>query len=292
MKHYFNTNRILSVTALAIGAITIFFACKKDDKTGTGEQQDNQTIAAAQSEAEVNAIYEDAFTVTLDVNTSEKGLNGQRRAPGADVSSLLRCPDMTISFTPADFVTFPKIITIDFKNGCTEASGRIRKGKVLINVNKSFVLQGAIAVITFDNYYVNGIKVEGTQTVQNLSSGNGFAYSYTVAGGKLTYPDGRVVTYSGTRNVTQVEGAATPLVINDDAYEITGRAELKDSSVLARINITKPLYRKISCPYISKGTLSISVNTLTATIDYGNGDCTGKATLTVGDKTKVITLPK
>lgn len=293
MKHYFNTNKVLSLTALAIGAITIFFACKKDDKAGADNTRDNQTIAAATQEAEINAVYEDAFSIALDYNTTEPDLNGgNRKAPGAASHDFTRCPSVGFSLVPADAVTYPKVITIDFHEGCTDEHNRTRKGKLIITVNKIFVSPGATAVITFENYSVNDIKVEGKQTIQNLSSEAGFGYSYTIADGKLTYPTGKVVTYSGNRNVLQKEGAATPWVISDDIYELTGNASLKDSSVIATVTIKSGLIKKIACPYVSKGVVELMVNSYKASIDYGTGDCDNKAVLTVGDKTKEITLPK
>ena len=293
MKHYFNTNKVLSVTALAIGAITIFFACKKDDKAGADDKRDNQTITAATQEAEINALYEDAFTIALDYNTTESDLNGgNRKAPGTNWNDYSRCQGVALSIDPADFETFPKTIIIDFKEGCTDEHNRTRKGKLKIVVDKIFVSPGAVAVITFDNYYVNDIKVEGKQTVQNLSNGDGFGYSYTIAEGKLTYPSGKVVTYSGNRTLTQKEGATTPWVISDDVYELKGNASLKDSSVIATVAIKSGLIRKIVCPYVGKGIVELSVNSFKASIDYGTGDCDNKAVLTVGDKTKEITLPR
>ncbi len=288
MKHYFNTNKVLTVTALAIGAITIFFACKKDDKTGTDEQRDVKTISAAEKETEINAIYEDAFTQVIDVNSSEKGLNGQQRQ-AAPIEGLTRCVGMEISFMPADLITFPKTITIDYGAGCTESNGRSRKGKIIVVVDKMFWLTGATATITFDNYFVNNIKVEGTQTLTNLSSNGGFGYTYAVAGGKLTYPNGTVVNYSGTRTLQQKAGGGT-LSIQDDAYELTGHAKLEDSTSSANILIKSPLHKKVICSWIDKGELSVTVNAHTASINYGEGTCDNKAILTVGDKTKEIIL--
>lgn len=288
MKHYFNTNKVLTVTALAIGAITIFFACKKDDKTGADEQRDVLTISAAEKETEINAIYEDAFTEVIDVNATQQGLNGQKRQT-APTEGLARCAGVEISFTPADLITFPKTVTIDYGTGCTENNGRTRKGKIIVEVDKMFWLTGAQAIITFESYFVNGIKVEGTQTLTNLSSNGGFGYTYAVAGGKLTYPNGTVINYSGTRTLQQKAGGGTMSIL-DDAYELTGHAKLEDSTSSANILIKSPLHRKISCSWIDKGELSVTVNAHTASINYGEGTCDNKAILTVGDKTKEITL--
>lgn len=291
MKHYFNANKVLSVTALAIGAITIFFACKKEDKAGADEKRDTQTMAAAQKEIEINAVYEDAFGVVLDANSFESGLNGEaRKAPPA--ATTARCRG-EISFDPVDHLTFPKTVTLDFGTaGCSDANGPTRKGKIIIVVDKLFFEPGAKAVVTFENYSVNDIKVEGTQTLINRSGTDGFGYSYTVAGGKLTYPDGKVYLYEGTRSLAQKEGADTKFDVDDDVYELTGNATLKDSLVTATVKIDTPLVRQLFCPYVSKGVLTVTANGHAAKVDYGTSGCDDKAMLTVGDKTKEITLSK
>ncbi|MGX5818505.1 hypothetical protein ACWKWU_09935 [Chitinophaga lutea] len=283
MKHYFNTNKVLCLTALAIGAITVFFACKKDDKTGADEKRDTQTLAAAQREAEVNAVYEDAFFVAADANSREQILNGTSRtaAPGEAYS---RCYG-TITFDPVDLVTWPKNIELDFEGGCTEGN-RTRKGKIKITVSKMFLTQGAIATVTFDGYSVNDIKVEGTQIITNLGTG----FQYEVKGGKLTYPNGYVVEYSGTRTLEITAGKDTPFNILDDTYTLKGNATLKDSAVTAAIKIETALERQMQCANISKGIVSVVVNGYAAKLDYGNGECDNKAMLTVGDKSKEITL--
>ena len=288
MKHYFNTNKVLSATALTICAITLFFACKKDDKTGVDEKQDQLTISAAQRETEVNAIYEDAFTEVIDVNATQTGLNGENRQ-AASVNGLARCTGVELSFEPADLITFPKTITINYGDACTDNNGRTRKGKIIVVVDKMFWQNSATAVITFENYFLNGIQVEGKQTLTNLSSNGGFAYTYTVEGGKLTYPDGNVVLYSGTRTLQQTEGGGT-ISILDDAYELSGHAILQDSISSAKVQIKTPLHRDLDCKWIDKGELTVTVNTKVASINYGDGECDDKAMLTVGDKSKEITL--
>jgi hypothetical protein len=291
MKHYFNTNKVLSVTALAIGAITIFFACKKDDKAGADEARDTQTIAVTQKEVEINAVYEDACVVVLNANFSEETLNsGARKAPASN-SFFAKCLPEGIDITPATIGVFPKTVTLDFGTGCTDTDIN-RKGKINIVIDKLFFSTGAKATITFDNYYVNGIKVEGTQILTNLSTVGGFAYEYTVTEGKLTYPNGSVYQYGGTRTLTQTAGADTPIDLGDDTYELTGNATLKDSTSLAAVKIDSALVRKLSCAYIGKGVLTVTVNSHAAKVNYGNGDCDNKALLTVGDKTKEITLWK
>lgn len=289
MKHYFNTNKVLSVTALAIGAITIFFACKKDDANpAKDDTKDNNTIAVATSEATVNAIYEDVFTTTISHTNTELPPSGRKAPEQAD--NQLCFPDVELS--PADLSIFPKTLTVDFKTGCTDNKGTTRKGKVIISLEKIFWLANAKATVRFDNYYVNDIKVEGEMlvTISNWT-GENRAYTYAVTNGKVTHKNGYTATYSGTRTVKQTEGAGT-LSLNDDLYEITGGATLIDNLGTATVNVTKPLQRRFTCRSISAGEVSVTLNGHAGTINYGtdNDVCDNKATLTIGDKTKEIAL--
>ena len=288
MKHYFNTNKVLSVTALAIGAITIFFACKKDDANpAKDDTKDNNTIAVATSEATVTAIYEDVFSTTLDYNVTELPPSGRKAPEQADNQTCFP----GVELVPADMGTYPKKLTLDFGAGCTDNHGIIRKGKIIINLTKLLWLANSKAIITFDNYFVNGIKVEGQLDVTTSAWGDAKkTYSYTVTNGKVTHTNGYTATYNGTRTVTQTEGVPT-LGLSDDVYSITGTSTLVDNLGTATITITKPLQRAYQCPWISAGEVSVTLNGHAGTINYGTDleVCDGKATLTIGDKTKEIT---
>ncbi len=287
MKHYFNTNKVLSITALAIGAITIFFACKKDDaKTGGDETKDNATIFAATSESTVNAIYEDVFSSALDYNSRELPPGGRKAPVQADVQVCYGDVEMV----PGDLTSFPKTVTIDFGAGCTDGNGITRKGKIKIALKKLFWFLNSDATVTFENYHVNGIKVEGTVTIRTEAFGTGKdKYHYTVANGKVTFPTGYTATYSGTRTITQIEGGSTP-ALRDDKYEMTGNAVLTDSLGVSTVTITSPLQRQVICHWIQAGEITVTLNAHSGKLNYGTGACDNKALLTIGDKTKEIIL--
>lgn len=288
MKHYFNTNKVLSVTALAIGAITVFFACKKDDaKTGADDKKDNATISAAVSEASVNAIYADVFSTAIE-NNARNLPPGGRKAPVQADQAPNRCFG-TFSAEPGDLTTFPKTLTIDFETGCTDGYGITRKGKLIIKLEKILWLADSKATVEFENYFVNGVKVEGKVIITTTSwLSTKKSYTYTVTDGKLTYANGKTATYSGTRTV-EYKTQNTESV-NDDVFELTGTASLTDSLGTSTITVTSPLKRALLCPWIGAGEVSVSLNGHTGKLNYGNGDCDKKATITVGDKTKEIQL--
>ncbi len=79
---------------------------------------------------------------------------------------------------------------------------------------------------------------------------------------------------------------ATLLDFTDDVFSITGQASgtLKrgDKTYQWTAAITSPLIKKLTCWWISQGTITISRNnTPIGVLDYGTGQCDRKATLTV-----------
>lgn len=296
MKHYFNTNKVLAMGMTAVATVTIFFACKKDDKVADNKQE-SQALVAAQVNAEVGALYEDAFNLTVSTSYTEENLksNTGRIAGGAYKTSNI-CAGLSIDVSPVEFGAWPKTVTLDFGDGCT-AGGRTRKGKIKFTLDKFLFASGGTASLTFENYSVNGIKVEGTQTITNTSANTGFSYTYAVTGGKATYPDNSVYTYVTNRAVAQTEGSNTLLDLGDDVYGITGTAtatytDSTNALITANFNTKTALVKKADCAYISEGILEIALNSIKGTINYGKKEtCDDKATLTVGDKSKEITLP-
>ncbi|WP_111598391.1 hypothetical protein [Chitinophaga skermanii] len=294
MKSYFNTNKVLTGAVLSVFAVTVFFACKKDDKQNE-DVSDNAVIAVATQQSEAADLYDDAFDIAVATNANNQGSLGRQAANEIETainSKIWYCASASVSITPLDLTTWPKTVSINFNTGCTDSS-RTRSGKVNIVLSKPLLQTGATATITFESYKVNGISIQGKEVITNLSANNALAYSIAVTGGKITYPDGSWATYDGTRTVKQTAGANTLLNLLDDVFSVEGSATVSNSNNnSASVVITKPLVRKLNCGYISEGTLKISVLSQFATIDYGNGNCDNKALLTYNNKEKEIILTK
>jgi len=154
--------------------------------------------------------------------------------------------------------------------------------------------EGAKRTVTFDNHFVNGIKVEGTQTVSNdgLKNGN---QTFTWKGNiTLTKPDNSTVTRNETRTREYLDGFYTPGDLTDDVIQVTGssRVTKSDHSAYGR-TILVPLIRKGDCDFITFGIIEISKSeTDKFTLDYGNGDCDDKAIVSRGTKSREIILKK
>ena len=111
--------------------------------------------------------------------------------------------------SPNDLTTFPKTMTIDFGAGCNGTDGIFRKGKIIASVTGKLLELGSAIVCTFDNYYTDGYKVEGTYSLSNTTVGGYCHLASDIENGKVHYPTGETVMWTGMRTLTQTSGQAT-----------------------------------------------------------------------------------
>lgn len=269
--------KFLMIPLLAIGLAAGFNACKKNDDNTT--QTDSDT-AAAEDNAFAEAVYTDAFNVVEDAIRKQPGLNKTD-----EITAILSgCDSVTVDTTST---SGKKIITIDFGTGCTGNDGKTRSGKIIASLTGRYRTAGTVITTTFDNYYVNGNKVEGTKTVTNKgrNSNNNMEFEIVVSNAKITNSTGSI-SWSSTRKREWIAGENTVLNPLDDVYLITGAASGTDRKGRNfTVTITKALRIEIGCHYITSGTLEIVPGQLAKrTVDYGNGTCDKDATVTINGK--------
>ena len=266
----------------------MLFSCQKDLSTSNNTSlTEEQATTYSEESSMAEASFDDAEDVAITAadeegNASEYGINGRLFQP---LFTELRaaigdCAEITV--TPNDS-TYPKTITIDFGNGCLGRDGKFRSGAIVVHLTAPLRRPGSVVTITFRNYFVNRVHLEGTKIVSNLSDPPVHKWSVQVVGGKVTFPTGRGYSYQSIKVKTQVGGMDTRIV-RDDVYEITGRSQTEfNSGLTITLNTESPLVKKIACPWISDGKLKIKINDRVLFLDYGfpgNGDCDNKALLT------------
>ena len=183
-------------------------------------------------------------------------------------------------------------LVVDFgATDCVCKDSRSRRGKINIEYSGPIGALGSKVVYTPDQYFVNNYGVSGVKTISIIEK---LTYSIKVENGKITKPDGGVVTWTSDRVRKMVAGDNTPLFLLDDAYEIEGTSSGTNSSGKTYSFATQtPLLKAIGCQWIKSGKLSIKrEGKKDAVIDYGTGTCDDKATLNVGTWTKEITAKK
>ncbi len=293
------TMNILSKATLAIlliGTVT-FTACKKERI-----EVKEVLIETSVNENEATQAYEDVFDNTMGIG-SETGKD-LRITSGigifsrnTDFNNVIARPDsgrcFTITVVPQTPGIFPKTVTINFGTGCIGKDGKLRKGKIITVYTGPMRTPGSKATTTFDGYKVDSVAVASTHQVENNSVSNNKIFTTRVLDGKLTWDSGRWIKWSSTRTVTQLEGNGTPNLPFDDLFSITGGGRGEDSRGNSWAHeVIEPLIKKFTCRWISKGVVRIRYNNTVALLNYGNGDCDNKATITVNGVTREITLPR
>ncbi|HET9747401.1 MAG TPA: hypothetical protein VFP97_16915 [Chitinophagaceae bacterium] len=259
---------------LSLPSLFFFTACQKEEDEPDPEFE--TTFILTENQAVSESISDDATVVFFEasINSGFYRVNGT-----AQTSGTLSCASVTVN--PQN--SFPKTIVIDFGNGCTSQDGISRKGKINITLSDYVHNPGAVAVMTFENYFTAGYKVEGTITWTNTSTPNGISWTRQISDGRVTVPlSGYYWTHAGTKNVAQTAGANTPLNLLDDVYSVTGDHTVTNPAGKTRtVTILEALEKKTTCHNVSKGKMKIQAQTHFAILDYGDGTCDNVATITI-----------
>ncbi|HMU45266.1 MAG TPA: hypothetical protein PKC72_02810 [Chitinophagaceae bacterium] len=304
MKFRFSQIQLSAI--LVVLSLFTFISCQKEhSQNGSDDQQQEEaSTVSSESDAQAEDIFSRVFDDAMGAN-DEVGVGGSGVFYGRTdtLTPVPRC--FTVTIEHPNGTPFPVRITIDFGNtGCPGPDGHVRRGKVITEYTARLIVPGAVAVTTFDGFYIDDIKVEGTHKITNISSANttplARKFKVEVIEGKLTKPNGNYIKWNSTKFITQVEGlvTATPL---DDIFKIEGSANgqaLRGNLLVAwQSTITEPLIKRFTCRWIVRGRIrTVRVNTSNnspwvAILDFGNGICDNQATLAINGVTHQITLP-
>jgi hypothetical protein len=183
-----------------------------------------------------------------------------------------------ITVVPLDFTTFPKTITIDYQTGILCKDGITRKGIVTIVSTDWYGKEGSEHTTTFNNYYHNDFKVEGTHFVKNLGKdqNNNLKYSVTIENGKITTNTGKSINYVENSTRTWVAGSNTPLNIWDDEYMLDGtQSGVSSKGVEYLLTIEESLHFVLLPRSITAGILDVSVGNINGIkLNYTNSTIT------------------
>ncbi len=264
------TKSLLSIIILFVSLMLVYTSCEKDDDSNV----DSETVASVEDDVFSEELFEDV------INEADNGISSNKNA------NANNCRKFTIDAGK---------ITIEFDCDTTILDKQFtRKGKIHITYSGKFLENGFKKTVTFEDYSVNGNKIEGTiEITTKLNTDKKIERTNVLTGGKITLADGTVITRESTHTRVFAEGANTIFRPRDDVYEITGNA----SGTTAKgknytVTITKKLIIKGNCRVISEGIKEITVDGVKAILDFGDGTCDRKASLTVDGETKEITLGK
>ncbi len=287
--------KIISYSFIMLGIITLTFtACKKDKALN----DDTSDTAAVDENAQADETFSDIFTSISNFSTENDASFTAVAAPNKSETQSLGLKVLAVASSPTITIaplgnTWPKTVIFDFGTGITK-NDITRKGKIIAVYSKKFKEMGAVIAITFDNYFVNNTKIEGTKTITNNGKNAAGNYTFSVVVAKSRINDSRgTFTYEASRTLEWTKGEST-LAILDDEYAITGASiGVNSKGITYSTNITSPLIKKIGWPYLVAGIIEIKPSSKSLRIlNYGNGELDAKAILTINGVSKEIFLRK
>lgn len=224
------------------------------------------------SEAALESNYED---VDLIVNA---GLETLDQAGRTERDEVLDCADVTVDEEN-------KMVTIDYGDGCEGPGGRVRAGQIVITYNDHRLVPGAFRQVTFVDFSIDGVSIEGTRRIENVSESldDNPSFRITLTGGRMTFEDETSSTRDADRTRTWIR-ATNPL---NDTTQVEGMASgTRRDGVTYSVEILEPLVYKRACRasrvFIPvSGVKQITSGENVAIIDYGDGTCDNEVTVTI-----------
>lgn len=262
-------------TLLILGISFFFFSCTKEEQ-----------LANALTDTDLLLVSEkSSFADNLDINYSSQVTDDYDSYNSNRTSQSTQATCAVITIDNATPGVFPKTISVDFGSGCT-TNGITRSGTLTITIDNYVTENGStMTIVRGNDYYVNGYKVEGTLTYENITTDPNIpAWNRDLTDGKITTPAGAIYTYTDTRSIQLIEGAST-LTLTDNVYKaVSGsRTVYRPNSTFLTCTVITPLIKSFSCAHISEGSLDLQGSYLDGILDYGDGSCDATATYTHSD---------
>ncbi len=270
--------KLLFITAIAF--VTFITSCSDDNTSESAIDLVEEIDVDAESTLEAN--YEDIdLIVDAGLETVDAGGRVNR-----DI--ILDCATITHDEEA-------KSLTIDYGDGCEGPGGRIRAGVIQITYSDHRLIPGAFRTATFQDFSIDGVLIEGTRTVENISASieDDPKFSITLAGGKMTFEDETTATREAQRTRTW-HRANNPL---EDETSVEGSASgTRRDGVNYSMEILSPIVYKRSCKLSGvfipvSGIKQFTSGDNVAVVDYGDGSCDNEVTITINGGepiTKVI----
>jgi len=268
--------KIISPILLSAALALVFSGCTVTEK----KTIPMNTLDMAVEEVFAEDIMEDVMTESYDIlfDAFEYGIlksEGEEEGP--------KCREKTIE-QPEDG-KWPRVVTLDFGDSCVDGRGDVRSGKIIITINGYLREEGSTRQMTFEDYYVNGNKIEGEKLLTNIGmDGEFLLFSIELSKSKIIREDGTVIERSASKTRSWIVGEDTREG-RDDVFLVNGTVEMVNKSGIQINKTITDLMRARNCRWPLSGIVEISdvENNLLAVIDYGEGECDRFASVTVGE---------
>ncbi|TNJ44988.1 hypothetical protein KFZ70_12045 [Tamlana fucoidanivorans] len=214
----------------------------------------------------VNGIFQDVVN-----NVGDAILKAESELKGEQIGSE-NGPELIIE--PFDLETFPKTITVDFGRGTLCEDGIVRRGIITIISSGWFGQLGSFHTTTFNNFYHDIFKVQGTQVVENWGENEDgdVVFGVTVENGNVTSNNGINITFDEESNRTWIAGSETASNIWDDEYLLEGiQWGITSDGTRYLVAFEPPLHYVLKPRTTKSGVVDLAIDEITGfKINYTN----------------------
>lgn len=182
-----NKRKFPAYTMLFALFMIIPLSCSKDDSEGISESD----LMLAQDDAYTYALFEEVDHMVMDEITT---LDANAYSTLSLKSTTDEDPCYTVDVDFPDSTRFPKVVTIDFGDGCTTVFRNdtiIRKGIIQITVTDRWLMEGAQHIVNFIDFSINDVALKGTKTITNkgFNEAGNLEIGFKLENGAVVFPD-------------------------------------------------------------------------------------------------------
>ncbi|HRI22875.1 MAG TPA: hypothetical protein PLA68_18080 [Panacibacter sp.] len=286
--------KTIKLLSLAITSSIVFMACQKE--INTKHDAAGRTASTSSDASGLRPVFK-----SEEMNEVDLILSPNSAADASEISAT-GC-GATITYDPSPNV-YPRTVTYDWGTGCTSTTGVTRSGKMIQKYSGDISILGNTVLISYDNFYFNGIKIDGKLKFSNnefksTHEEGELKYRLTYLNRKTTMENGNYIIVNGHTKIARgTNNVGYPGFPNGDFREITGDGKpltyTQSIDGVVRqytVDIISTLVYVSDCDFITRGTLQYNyADQSVATFDYGTGDCDDQAAYTKDGVTTWVTL--
>jgi hypothetical protein len=180
----------LTLLVLSFG---LFIACSKESGNSSSENLSTttilETINSIAFEEDIDALVSESMSLGSNVSSARSADSNADKGPKkfkgdkyGDCATVVEDEENNIK-------------TVTFSDDCEGKRGQVRSGSMIITYSETQGETGSFRQVTYDNFYLNGVKIEGIRRTEILSvDDSSKTMLTTVSDGKMIYEDGTFKT--------------------------------------------------------------------------------------------------
>lgn len=265
----------LVLLVFSFGMIT---SCSEDGVSGFSENLSTTTVLETINSIAFEEDIDDLVSESFNLSTNAMSARSANADSAKDFKRFKGDKYGDCASVVVDEESNTKTIT--FLEDCEGKRGQTRSGTMIVSYSETQGEAGSYRQVTYDDFYLNGVKIEGTRRTEIISiDDNGSKTTRT------TVTDGKMIYEDGTFKTKSAEMTRYTLVENDQKQysTLTGsKSGVSTEGVNFSMEITTPIKFIYDCfgeGQRKKGKVPVEGIKVTddgeqiITTDFGDGTC-------------------